>query len=61
MNLSDTVKNSAVSKFIQSFGDTLITDTIDFPLAKIYGQDIFRNNNLSFFSKSIRCESTRKL
>lgn len=53
VNLSDTLKNSAVSKFIQSFGDTLITDTVEFPLAKIYGQDIFRNNNLSFFQKAL--------
>ena len=52
-NLNDSITNSATSKFIQSFGDTLISDTLTFPLAKIYGQDIFRNNNLSFFQKAL--------
>ena len=52
-NLNDSIPNSATSKFIQSFGDTLIIDTLTFPLARVYGQDIFRNNNLSFFQKAL--------
>ncbi len=53
VNLVDSTKSRAVSKFIESFGDTLIIDSINFPLAKIYGQDIFRNKNLSFFQKAL--------
>ena len=34
-------------------GDTIIFDTIVYPKAKIYGQDIFRNNKLSFFQKAL--------
>jgi polysaccharide biosynthesis/export protein len=45
--------NSALSKFYESFGDTLVTDTNMYPKARIYGQDIFRNNKLSFYQKAL--------
>ena len=41
--------NVNLSKFYKSFGDTLVADTTTYPKARIYGQDIFRNNKLSFF------------
>ncbi|MAW21589.1 MAG: hypothetical protein CMD16_04255 [Flavobacteriales bacterium] len=44
---------SNLEKFYKTFGDTLILDTITYPQAKIYGQDIFRNNKLSFYQKSL--------
>ncbi len=50
----DTIgNNSALSKFYESFGDTLVIDTVTYPKAKIYGQDIFRNNKLSFYQKAL--------
>ena len=41
------------SKFYEIFGDSLVVDTLTFPKAKIYGQNIFRNNKLSFFQKAL--------
>jgi len=53
-NTKDTLStNSNLSKFYESFGDTLEEDTITYPKARIYGQDIFRNNKLSFYQKSL--------
>jgi len=50
----DTIDtHSALSKFYTSFGDTLVTDTTTYPRARIYGQDIFRNNRLSFYQKAL--------
>ena len=50
----DTIgDNSALSKFYESFGDSLITDTTTYPKARIYGQDVFRNNELSFYQKAL--------
>jgi protein involved in polysaccharide export with SLBB domain len=45
--------NDALSKFYENFGDTLVTDSLSYPKARIYGQDIFRNNKLSFYQKSL--------
>ncbi|MEE2700105.1 MAG: SLBB domain-containing protein [Bacteroidota bacterium] len=45
--------NVNLSEFYASFGDTLIEDTTTYPKARIYGQDIFRNNELSFYQKSL--------
>ena len=42
-----------LSKFYESLGDSLIADTTTYPKARIYGQDIFRNNELSFYQKSL--------
>ena len=51
---SDTaVSHFNLTTFFEAFGDTLRTDTITYPQAKIYGQDIFRNNNLSFYQKAL--------
>ena len=40
--------NTALKKFYKSFGDSLAVDTTTYPKARIYGQDVFRNNELSF-------------
>jgi len=45
--------NVNLLKFYESFGDTLMEDTTIYPKAKIYGQDIFRNNELEFYQKSL--------
>ena len=45
--------NANLSKFFKIFGDTLIEDTTIYPKARIYGQDIFRNNELAFYQKSL--------
>jgi polysaccharide export outer membrane protein len=45
--------NSALTNFYESFGDTLVEDTTTYPKARIYGQDVFRNNKLSFFQKAL--------
>ena len=42
-----------LSKFYETFGDTLVTDITTYPKAKIYGQDVFRNNELSFYQKAL--------
>ena len=53
-NFQDSInERNNVLKFFETFGDTLIIDSTNFPRARIYGQDIFRNNNLSFFQKSL--------
>ena len=45
--IQDTLnKNANLSKFYESLGDTLVTDTTTYPRARIYGQDVFRNNRL---------------
>ena len=50
----DTIgDNFALSKFYESFGDSLVKDTTTYPKAKIYGQDVFRNNELSFYQKAL--------
>ena len=50
----DTVgDNFALSKFYESFGDSLVTDTTSYPKARIFGQDVFRNNELSFYQKAL--------
>ena len=43
---SDTTSN--VHKLYLSFDDTLVIDSVIYPKAKVYGQDVFRNNELSF-------------
>tara|TARA_B100001758_G_C18417002_1_gene621098 strand:- start:23390 stop:25909 length:2520 start_codon:yes stop_codon:yes gene_type:complete len=53
-NIKDSLApNYNLEDFYKSFGDTLILDTVSYPKAKIYGQDIFRNNKLSFYQKSL--------
>ena len=49
-DLSDTLSNN--DKFNLFFEDSLSIDSTVFPKAKIYGQDIFRNNNLKFYQKA---------
>ena len=52
--VQDTIgENANLSKFYESFGDTLVLDTVSYPKARIYGQDIFRNNKLSFYQKAL--------
>ena len=52
--IQDTISDDqALSKFYETFGDTLVTDTTRYPKARIYGQDIFRNNKLSFYQKAL--------
>ena len=52
--VQDTISvNTNISKFYESFGDTLAVDTTSYPKARIYGQDIFRNNKLSFYQKAL--------
>ena len=45
--------NINLSKFYETFSDTLVEDTTTYPKARIYGQDVFRNNKLSFFQKAL--------
>ena len=50
----DTISNhEALAKFYDALGDTLVADTNTYPKARIYGQDIFRNNDLSFYQKAL--------
>ena len=48
VNESDTTSNfqNSIARFYQELGDNTTADTLTFPKAKIYGQDIFRNNEL---------------
>ena len=43
----------SLQKLYSSFDDTLIIDSTSFPQGKIFGQDIFRNQDLSFFQKAL--------
>jgi len=45
--------NDNLAKFYEAFGDTLVADTTSYPKARIYGQDVFRNNELSFYQKAL--------
>ena len=47
----DTISN--LSKFSLYFEDTLTIDSVIYPKAKIFGQDIFRNNKLNFYQKAL--------
>ena len=47
----DTVSN--LSQFSLYFEDTLVIDSVIYPKAKIFGQDIFRNNKLNFYQKAL--------
>ena len=52
--VQDTIRgNTNLSKFYESFGDTLAIDSTSYPKARIYGQDIFRNNKLSIYQKAL--------
>ncbi|MBT3612148.1 MAG: hypothetical protein HN522_04320 [Flavobacteriales bacterium] len=52
--IQDTIGRSTnLSRFYANSGDTLEIDPTIYPKAKIYGQDIFRNNELSFYQKSL--------
>ena len=42
-----------LSKFYQVLGDTLVRDTVSFPKGRIFGQDIFRGNDLDFYQKAL--------
>ena len=48
---NDTISN--LSKFSLYFEDTLTIDSVIYPKAKIFGQDIFRNNKLNFYQKAL--------
>ena len=52
-NIDSTGFIMNLSKFYENLGDTLVTDTIKYPIARIFGQDIFRNNSLSFYNKAL--------
>ena len=49
-DLSDTLSNN--DKLNLFFEDSLSIDSTIFPKAKIFGQDIFRNNDLKFYQKA---------
>ena len=48
---NDTISN--LTKFSLYFEDTLTIDSVIYPMAKIFGQDIFRNNKLNFYQKAL--------
>ena len=48
---SDTLSNN--DRFNMFFDDTLAVDSTIYPKAKIYGQDVFRNNKLKFYQKAL--------
>ena len=51
---NSTVVPKSIRKLYTSLKlDSLIDDSIIFPRANIYGQDIFRNNKLSFYQKAL--------
>jgi polysaccharide export outer membrane protein len=50
----DTIETSSnLQKLYYSFEDSLVMDTTLYPKGKIFGQDIFRNQNISFFQKAL--------
>jgi polysaccharide export outer membrane protein len=49
----ENTDNSNITTFYESFGDSLIIDTTSYPKARIYGQDVFRNNKLAYYQKAL--------
>ena len=51
---NDTTSEYQLKLLYNNFGDTVtILDSVKYPKAKIYGQDIFRNNQLKFYNKAL--------
>ena len=50
--LDTSSRDNNSQKFYKNMGEKTSKDTISFPKAKIYGQDIFRTNDVSFFQRS---------
>jgi protein involved in polysaccharide export with SLBB domain len=54
ITVEDTLNvNNNLQKFYKTLGDTLINDSVTYPLARIFGQDIFRNNKIAFYQKAL--------
>ena len=53
VNLDTLDSSKVLSKFYKAMGDSINDDSITYPKARIYGQDIFRNNNLIFYQKAL--------
>ena len=51
--LDTTSDNSSISKFYESLGDSIVENKTSYPKARIFGQDVFRNNSLSFYKKAL--------
>ncbi|MBT5090015.1 MAG: polysaccharide biosynthesis/export family protein, partial [Flavobacteriales bacterium] len=51
-NESDTSSLDNVQKFYKNMEETKPKPNVKFPKARIYGQDLFRTNDLSFFQQS---------
>ena len=50
---SNTGFSKKINKFYENTDNTeILRDTLIFPKAKIYGQDIFRSNDINFYQKS---------
>ena len=52
-SLTKLDSSSNIDKLYLFFEDTLALDTVTYPKAKIFGQDVFRNNKLSFYQKAL--------
>ncbi len=47
----DTISN--IDKLYLFFEDSLSFDSVEYPKARIFGQDVFRNNKLAFYQKAL--------
>ena len=47
----DTISN--IDKLYLFFEDSLSFDSVEYPKARIFGQDVFRNNRLAFYQKAL--------
>jgi polysaccharide biosynthesis/export protein len=52
-SLTKLDSSSNIDKLYLFFEDTIALDTVTYPKAKIFGQDVFRNNKLSFYQKAL--------
>ena len=52
------LKNNRAGALYKAMGDTaFFNDSIQYPIGKIFGHDVFRNNDLNFFNRAFDASS----
>ena len=52
------LKNNRADDLYSAMGDTaFFNDSVQYPIGKIFGQDVFRNNDLNFFNRAFDAQA----
>ena len=52
------LKNNRADNLYSAIGDTaFFDDSVQYPVGKIFGQDVFRNNDLNFFNRAFDAQA----